>query len=783
MTDFKYQLPPPEIADLINAPLRPDFIISPDSRYVAVLEPHTYLSIDELSQPEVKLAGLSINMKSHAPSRSGMGYKRITFINLDDTSNKKYINLPEDQSRILSFSWSPKGDNAACAIAHKHGVDLAIVSAETGGVNRIITDRLNCIYGEPFYWAPDGTSLICKLRYGAVKRYSIQSDIPNGPLTYESKGEEAPARTYPDALKTPQDAEMLEYFLKSRICSVSLKGKSRYISAQMMIKNVLPSPDGKYLLIERVEQPFSFSVLLNRFAHRIEIIDMKGRVVRVVGYRPLDEQRPIGKDAVSKGVREAGWRSDKPSTVFWVEALDGGDHRVSAEFRDRICQLDAPFQGSPFPLLSMSYRFQDVWWSTSGYAFVAEQWWKTRRKRIWLIDKNSPENMSKVLFDLSIEDRYNDPGVPLLRQGSPGCSVTETLSDGHEIILSGSGASDKGDRPFVDSFNISSLKSTRIWQSESPYYEKPLSLLDQSIETILTILETQDNPPNLCRRDLREDTLQMITDFPNPYPGLTGVHKEIITYEREDGIQLNGTLYLPPAYTKNHGPCPAIIWAYPREFKSADTAGQMKGSPYMFPRLSWSSPLFLLTQGYAVLDGPSMPIIGEGDMEPNDQYIKQLSMNAKAAVNALVSRGIAYSDKIAIGGHSYGAFMAVNLLVHTNLFMAGIARNGAYNRMLTPFGFQYEERNLWDARETYLSMSPYLFVDKIDAPLLILHGLKDNNPGTSPVQSEFLYKALKGLGKKARLVMFPNEGHQYRSLETVMHMAWEMSSWLERHIK
>lgn len=225
------------------------------------------------------------------------------------------------------------------------------------------------------------------------------------------------------------------------------------------------------------------------------------------------------------------------------------------------------------------------------------------------------------------------------------------------------------------------------------------------------------------------------------------------------------------------------MWAYPAEFKSADAAGQVKDSPYKFNRISYWGPQAFLTMGYTVLDNFSVPIVGEGDKEPNDTYIPQLVASAEAAVDEVVRRGVADRNRIAVGGHSYGAFMTANLLTHTRLFKAGIARSGAYNRTLTPFGFQAEERNYWQAPDVYNAMAPFNYADHIKDALLMIHGEQDNNSGTFPIQSERMYAAVKGLGGTARLVLLPNEAHAYRARESIMQMLAEMNNWLETYVK
>jgi dipeptidyl aminopeptidase/acylaminoacyl peptidase len=564
---------------------------------------------------------------------------------------------------------------------------------------------------------------------------------------------------------------------------VSLSGDITPLAKEGLMTSIQPSPNGKYLLVESLHRPFSYLVPASRFPTKIEVLDLTGKVIKEIADLPLAEDIPLGRDAVRKGVNACTWRPDAPATLYWSEAQDEGNPKVKADVRDKLFMLSEPFSGKPQELLGLGYRYQNVLWSDRGFALVNETWWSTRRIRTWKINTTSTPALPELLFDRSFEDRYTDPGTPVMKTLPNGRSVLHLADNGQSLLLIGDGASPEGDKPFIDKFTLSSKRSRRLWQSEAPYYEYPVEVLDDNGTTILTSRESQTEPPNYFIRNLSKNTLAPLTAFPHPAPALAKIQKELIKYKREDGVELSATLYLPEGYTPDKGPLPMLMWAYPREFKSAQAASQVVGSPYRFSRINWGSPLFWLTQGYAILDGPTMPIVGEGGKEPNDTYVQQLVASAKAAVDEVVRRGVADRKRIAIGGHSYGAFMTANLLAHSDLFRAGIARSGAYNRTLTPFGFQNEERTLWQAPDTYIKMSPFMHADKINEPILLIHGEADNNQGTFPLQSERLFNALKGLGKTARFVLLPHESHGYQARESVLHMLYEMHQWLEKYVK
>ena len=606
---------------------------------------------------------------------------------------------------------------------------------------------------------------------------------PVGPVIQESEGKAAPNPTYQDLLQSADDEALFQHYFTSQLALVALDGPSRPVGKPALYVEAEVSPDGGHVLAVTLRPPFSYLVPWSRFPRQVQVWDIDGTPLRTLAVVPLQEQVKNAVDAVPVGPRDLHWRSDAPATLVWTEAMDGGDPDAPAPKRDRLRALSVPFVGEPQSLVELDWRVADVIWARANLALIGERWWKTRRTRTWAIDP-SGKGQARALFDRSSEDRYGDPGSFVTVENAQGQPVLRMTKDGRAAFLMGDGASAEGDRPFVDQFDVGTGKATRLFRSAAPFYEEPLALLDTEGRRLVTSRESATEPPNVFVRDLPADKAPVrLTDFPDPAPQLAGVKPELLKYKRADGVELSATLYLPPGYDKTQGPMPFLFWAYPQEFKSSAAASQVSGSPYTFARPSGASHLFLLTQGYAILDDPKMPIVGEGDKEPNDTYVEQLVESAQAAVDKVVEMGLGDRGRIAIGGHSYGAFMAANLLAHSDLFRAGIARSGAYNRSLTPFGFQAEERTFWKAPETYMRVSPFAQADKIQAPLLLIHGMADDNTGTFPMQSERFYTALKGNGARVRLVMLPAEAHGYRARESVGHTLAEMVTWLDTWVK
>ena len=780
----QYKTPPQAIVDLVDAKPTPRASVSPDNKWALLLDYPVLIPLSDLSARELRLAGLRIRPATNGPSRANY-YTQLTLQSLADTTKRVITGIPKG-TKIGAVSWSPDATKIAFTVTDDKNVELWMAEVAKPVTRRVIRQRLNAAMGMPYRWGPNGKGFVISVVPEDRGPEPPEPPVPNGPVVQENLGKAAPARTFQDLLTNTYDESLFEYYGTSQLMLVDFGGDHTRLGAPGIFADFDLSPDGKYVLVTTVHRPFSYLVPSYRFPHKIEVWDRDGKVVKMLADVPLQEGVPITFSSVPTGPREVQWRSDTPATLAWVEAQDGGDAKAEAAIRDKIFLLDAPFNGKPQTLASLAQRFNYVLWGRSDLAIVDESWWKTRNEKTWIVNPSSPSTEPVKLFDRSWEDRYNDPGNFATADNRAGQTVLLMSANGGSLYLMGQGDSPEGKRPFVDQLEIATKKTNRLWRSEAPYYEQAMDILDADGTRLLTRRESKTDPPNYFVRTLDPkgtNDLRALTAYPNPFPSLKDVTKELIHYKRADGVDLTGTLYLPAGYKKEDGPLPMVMWAYPLEFKDADLAGQVTDSPYQFATVSWASPLVWLTQGYAVFDDPKLPIVGEGDVEPNDTYVQQLQAGAQAAVEAVVSRGVADRNRIAVGGHSYGAFMTANLLEHTDLFRAGIARSGAYNRTLTPFGFQSEERTLWQAPEVYNTMSPFNHADKINEPILLIHGEADNNSGTFPIQSERFYNALKGLGATVRLVMLPDEAHGYRARESVLHMLYESDRWLDTYVK
>jgi dipeptidyl aminopeptidase/acylaminoacyl peptidase len=777
-----YRLPPSPSPEIIDAPRTPTLSISPDRSTIALLGRNNLPPIAELAEPELALAGDRINPRTNGPSRASF-YRSLTLQQME-TGEQREVPLPED-IRMGAPQWSPNGEWLAFTHTADDGIELWVVHLSSAEPRQLLGPVLNATRGASFLWAPDSQSLLVQQILPGRGEPPRPGRVATGPVVQENKGPAAPVRTYQHLLTNRHDEELFDYYFSSQLTEVPLHGGPSFAVGQPgIIGGFNLSPDGRYILESRTKRPYSYLAPAFAFASEVNVLDRSGRLVHQVYDRPQVTLPPIGRDRVNTGPRSIQWRNDADATLVWTEAMDGGDPRTEAEVRDRVFTLEAPFQGQPQVLVDLDQRFSAIQWGRDDLALVTSLWRTTSRTKTLVVNPSQPGTTARLLWDRSAEDRYGNPGSPLTTPTATGNRVLLLSDDGHSLFLRGDGASPRGDFPFLDRLHLETGETERLWQSEDSHYESVVALLDNQGHILLTQRESMDEPPNYFLRDLPTDTLIAVTQFTDPAPQLAGIQREIITYPREDGVLLSARLFTPPGYDREKdGPLPVLFWAYPREFRDAEAASQIMDSPNRFSRPWGSSPLFLLSQGYAILDGPAIPIIGVGEEEPNDTYILQLVSSARAAVDKVVEMGVGDRDRMAVAGHSYGAFMAANLLAHSDLFRAGIARSGAYNRTLTPFGFQAEPRSYWEAQEVYRQMSPFNHAHQVTAPVLLIHGAEDNNSGTFPVQSERMFQALKGNGTVSRLVMLPHESHGYVARESVLHVLAETIDWLDEHVK
>ncbi|WP_456376635.1 prolyl oligopeptidase family serine peptidase [Lutibacter sp.] len=779
---LSYQKPPQEILELAEAPLAPSMRMDYKGKNFVFLYRSNFKSIEELSEKEMRLGGLRINPKTNISSRARY-FNNLKVRVGRDNKEKTPSGLPAN-GRFSNFSWSPNQKKMAFTNTVSDGVELWVLDIETKSVKKITEASLNANTGRPFSWFKDSSSLLVKF-ISKEKESLIDSKttIPTGPtISVSEKGKKAQNRTYQDLLKNKNDEHNFEQLTLSELYKINLNGKKHLWKGTDMYRSFSFSPDGNYILVTTIEKPFSYLVPYRRFPSKTTIYDSDGNLVNVILQIPLIEDLPKGFMAVRKGKRNLSWRDDKPATLYWCEALDQGDPAKKVEFRDEVFELNAPFNGETTSILKTIGRFAGIQWGNNNTAIAQDYWWNTRNTKSYLFNPSDSTLKPVIISDRNYQDRYNNPGNFVTKRNEFGRYTLDLVKNNAYLI--GDGYSAKGKFPFVDEINLKTLKTKRLYQSKLTNKVEDIAYaLNIKKGEVIVRIESKNEYPNYYIRNIKKRIgLIPLTKFENPFKSIQNVHKEVIKYKRKDGLELSGTLYLPTNYEKGKK-YPMVMWAYPEEFKDKSSAGQSTANSNEFTYPWYGSPIYWVTRGYVILDDASFPIVGEGDVEPNDTFIEQLVSNAKAAIDAVDNLGYIDRTKVAVGGHSYGAFMTANLLAHSNLFAAGIARSGAYNRTLTPFGFQSEERNYWEAPEIYYNMSPFMHADTMKTPLLLIHGEADNNSGTYPLQSKRYFNALKGLGAPVRLVMLPKESHGYRAKESVLHLLWEQDQWLEKHVK
>lgn len=838
-SDDCYRLPPQSVIDIIDAQPEPNVLISPDGRHLLLIESDAMPDIADLARPMQCLAGLRIDPQSNSTFqtsfRKALRYQRVSDAMItpdgdhrDEGSTDASLGNTVNDDQTIEIDVAGLLTTPAAAAARP---DVAASSAgslkpKIGWVNwshnsrdfvfTLLTESGTALYAanvdrltptlirarisnvlNGIQWMPCGTQLM----FAIVPDHLTPPDepaAPIGPRIEQSDGEISPTRTFQDLLKHPHDEDLFQYHATTEIVIADVHGQIKHHWPRDQYAGVSIAPDGNHFLVKRLRHPYSYLLPWYQFAMTVDVSSPTGKFLCKIADIPLAENIPI--EGVRIEPRMIHWMSSRPATVCYTTALDGGDPEMAAEFRDQVSLVEGPFETGQRPetkpLMKVQHRHYGMTYFAAPNLMITTEYDRDRRwvsHRLYDVEASTTDGMK--IADRSIRDKYNDPGRLVQRSDAQGHSIVDCRGD--FVFRAGAGASEVGNRPFLDRQNLKTLQTERLWQCDPQALESVVKLLPpagastegrQQTLTWLTSHQTPSLPPNLHVRHITDrprptptNRSFQLTHFGDPTPQIRGIKKEIVTYRRSDGVQLSSTLYLPADHQPGQR-LPLLLWAYPLEFNDPSTAGQVSGSSQRFTRIVGISHLTLVTQGYAVMDNATMPVIGD-PKTMNDTFIQQIVDAAQSAVDFAVQRGVADADRVAVGGHSYGAFMTANLLAHSDIFKAGIARSGAYNRTLTPFGFQSERRSFWDAKHVYNNISPFMFANQILTPLLIMHGELDNNPGTFPLQSERLYQAIKGNGGTSRLVVLPYESHGYLAQQSVLHTQAEMILWLDKHLK
>jgi len=793
-----YDLPPKNILDVMRAPSPPTPDVSPTRDAILLISLQDYPSISRVATPFLRLAGARVEPRNHSKHDTPGGYgitpcaRSFDLVRLD-TGVQIPIALPQGACPGQPV-WSADGKRFAFVNLDTDAVELWIGDGKTGTVQMVSGARLNPMFGDEMQWMPDQKTLLVKLVPDGMGAPPAEPVLPPGPSIQETTGEKGQSSTYEnrDTLGNKHDEDLFDYFAASQLAFVdAVTGAITPVGKPGNYDSLDPAPDGRNILVTSIHKPYSYVTTYDRFPREVEVWDVADRshvVVHTIASLPLADRVPI--NGVPLGPRDFSWRAYEPTTLVWAEALDGGDWNNTVPARDKIMLQKTPFDSPAVEITRTEQRYVGISWGEQSHVALLYEFDNNRHwRRTFIIDVDAPEQKPRLLWDLSTDEKYANPGFPVTRQLPNGFSAIRM--DGDSIFLSGIGSSPDGDRPFLDQLDLSTLKSKRLFRSDKTSYEQFLAFTGADERTFLTWHQSPTDPPNAFARTLGNSidapageavfasTSVAVTHIPDPTPEVRAIKKRLVKYKRADGLDLSFTLYTPPGYQEGTR-VPTILYAYPLDYADASKAGQVSGSQETFTRLRQYR--LMLLAGYAIIDNASFPIVGD-PKKAYDTYLEQLVADAKAAVDEAVRLGVADPNRIGVTGHSHGALMTVNLVAHSDLFRAGVATSGSYNKTLTPFGFQNERRSVWEATDVYLKVSPFFVADKLKTPLLIMHGAEDANPGTTPIQSVKLFEAIRGNGGTTRLVLLPHEPHWYSAMESNEQYVYEMLRWFDKYVK
>jgi dipeptidyl aminopeptidase/acylaminoacyl peptidase len=795
-----YNQPPKNILDVMHAPSPPVPRVSPTQDAILLVSWQDYPSIARVSTPFLRLAGVRVEPKNHSKHDTPGGYgitpcaRSFELVRIANASQVS-IALPEGACPGAPV-WAADGKRFAFVNLAPEAVELWIGDAKTGKIRKVPGVRLNPMFNDEMQWMQDQKTLLVKLVPDGMGAPPPEPVVPAGPSIQETTGEKGQSSTYEnrDTLGNKHDEDVFDYYAASQLALVDAATEAiTPVGKPGNFEAVASAPDGQHILVAAIHKPYSYVTTYDRFPCEVEVWDTSDRSqvrVHTIASLPLEDRVPIA--GVPLGPRDFSWRATEPATLVWAEALDGGDWKVKVPARDKVLLQKAPFDSPAVEITRTEQRFIGFAWSEQAGTALLNEYDENRHwRRTFVIDVDDQQPKQRLLWDLSTDERYANPGNPVMRQLANGSRVVR--EEGDSIYLAGFGASPDGDRPFLDRLDLKTLKSERLFRSDKTSYEQFLSFTGPNTKTFLTWHQSPTDPPNAFLRTLGKpvgndapageasfaSTSVALTHIHDPSPSVRAIKKRLVKYKRDDGLDLSFTLYTPPDY-KEGTRVPTILYAYPLDYADASKAGQVTGSQETFTQLRQYR--LLLLAGYAIIDNAAFPIVGD-PKKAYDTYLEQLVADAKAAVDEAVRLGVADPDRIGVTGHSHGALMTANLVAHSDLFRAGVATSGSYNKTLTPFGFQNERRSVWEASDVYLKVSPFFSADKLKTPLLIMHGAEDANPGTTPIQSHKLYEAIRGNGGITRLVILPHEPHWYTAMESNEQMVYEMLRWFDKYVK
>lgn len=796
-----YDRPPSALLDVMHSANPPTPVLSPKGDRILLVAALEYPSMARVAEPFYKLAGVRVEPKSRAKHDTPGGYgirpcaRDFTLVTVPGGVETK-VALPRG-SCPAGPSWAPDGAHFFFTNTVADAVELWIGDAANGQIKRVGDVKLNPMLGNVAQWMADNKSVFVKLvpeNPGAPPPAPV---VPPGPSIQDATaGGKGVSSTYEtrDTLKDKHDEALFDYYGTSQLAVLdTTNGTVRRIGKPALYTELDVGPDGVHVIVDQVKRPYSYITTYDRFPHEVSVWDLgkADGAAHVLASLPLADRVPV--HGVPTGPRGFNWRQNEPATLVWAEALDGGDWKQTVPARDKVMMQRAPFNTPAVEIVRTEQRFVGFQWgSEKSLAFMNEHDENKHWQKTYTVDvDNRTTAKPAVLWDLSTDERYKAPGSLVMTTLPNNAHVVR--QEGDVVFLAGMGHSPAGDRPFLDRLDLKSKKTERLFRSEKTALEQFIGFASQkpAEASFVTWHQSPTDAPNAFVRTVGAKTTAAadepgyttttapITKMADPVPAVRAIKKRLVKYKRKDGVDLSFTLYTPPGYQEGTK-IPAILYAYPLDYADPSKAGQVTGSEQTFTRLKGFR--LLLLAGYAVIDNAAFPIVGD-PKKAYDTYLDQLTNDAKAAVDEAVKLGVVDPDRVGVTGHSHGALMTVNLLAHTDLFRAGVATSGSYNKTLTPFGFQNERRSVWEAQDVYVKASPFFYADKLKKPTLIMHGEDDANPGTTPLQATKLFEAIRGNGGTTRLVMLPHEPHWYTAMESNEQVVAEMLKWFDTYVK
>lgn len=807
-----YHQPGPMITALINAPSPFTASVSPARNKILLYQPIRLPDISVLAKPMDRLAGLRIdpaNNGPHAPTRY-VNWKLVSAA----TGATQNLDIPAS-AYAGAAEWAPDGQHFAFLEYTPTRVELWVGDAFNGAVHQLGSLAVNATIepssyrgaGEPgqapVTWMPDSQHLLVRLVPAGRGAPPPVPAVADGPIVLQALDDPAPVPTYEDLLHNPHDAALFTYYTTAQLALVdSNSGSAQNIGQPGIFALNAPSPDGRHILVAAEHRPYSYLVNQDQFPRLVSVWNLQGQSEYKLADLPLADHHPIL--GVPPFPRAYGWQPTAPATLVWLQPAarrkrtppSGSNSATPAmpkppkpRFRTTVMTLAAPFQAAPSALLRSPASINSLQWGSAGdLAIFSARDFRTAMNRTWFFDPRDPAQPPRLAWAVNSRAQYNNPGRLVATTLPDGMNAV--LENNGDVFLSGVGASPTGNHPFLDQLNVKTLAKQRLFQSPAQAYQAVSALLTPDASSLLVEQQSPVDPPNFFIH--ADGAARQISDFAEPpkvAAFIASIHARLITYKRADGVPLYLYLYLPPN-SKQGERAPAVMTGYPLEYTDAQQAGQVTGSPYMYPAFpvfgassgDTGGPLYLLAAGYAILDNTSMPIVGT-PKAVNNNFVPQLVADCKAAIDQVAAMGYIDPHRVGVTGHSYGAFMVGNVLANSSLFAAGVAQSGAYNRTLTPFGFQDERRTFWQAEASYERLSPFFYANQIKAPIIIVGGVDDNNTGTFPIQSKRMYMALEGQGATVKWIQLPYEAHIYIGKQSVEEVEWAMLDWFDRYVK